>query len=53
MASRRDYLAIAKAIAKVEDDAVRTALAKEIGDYFARDNPNFSWSIWRLVCRVD
>jgi hypothetical protein len=52
MASRKDYLAIAKVIAKVEDDAVRKSLADEIGAYFAAENPNFNYSVWRLACRI-
>lgn len=50
--SRKDFVALAAAIAKVVDAAERKRMAEAIGAVCAADNPAFKWSLWNSACGV-
>jgi hypothetical protein len=50
--SKKHFVAMAAAIAKVADEAERRRLCEEIGVECARMNDKFKWSVWRDACGV-
>lgn len=50
--SKKDFVALAAAIAEVESGADRKKMAKVIGKVCAGENPRFDWGRWNAACNV-
>jgi len=48
--SKKHFIALAKAISRIQDHDERARMADLIGEVCADFNENFNWSTWRIAC---
>ena len=50
--TKKDFVALAAAIAQIQDEADRKKIAQAIGNVCLSQNPRFDWGRWDAACRV-